>query len=203
MRDKYGVTQDPYCYQGTDTLINLLDIHDPGELELAERDLTEAAIERIAFSEPPYDIDYLKAVHKALFADLYDWAGELRTVDIAIGSSRFCTASRIHAEGTRLFGELAAELFLVDLPREQLVARAAHFYSEINVLHPFRDGNGRAQRILFEHIILNCGYELSWAGISREEWLNANVEAYSGRLDQLAALFGRAIGRELRELEEM
>lgn len=69
--DKYGTEQDPYCYPGSPTLRNLLDIRDETELEDVERQLSLLATDTVQFSPPPYDLDYLKALHRQLFGDLY------------------------------------------------------------------------------------------------------------------------------------
>jgi cell filamentation protein len=66
MTDKYGIDQDPYCYPETNTLINLLDIRDEKILERAEQKLTMLAIEKISFTEPPYDFSYFKNIHQTL-----------------------------------------------------------------------------------------------------------------------------------------
>lgn len=69
----------------------------------------------------------------------------------------------------------------------------AHYFCELNVIHPFRDGNGRAQRLLFESIAINAGYEIRWRPIDQSSWLSANIEAYLGRLDRLRELLDMAI----------
>ena len=81
MSDKYGIDQDSYCYTGTNTLINLLDIQDEATLERAERKLTELAIEKISFAEPPYNFAYVRNIHLILFSEIYEWAGEIQTVE--------------------------------------------------------------------------------------------------------------------------
>jgi cell filamentation protein len=199
MSDKYGVDQDPYCYPGTSTLINLLEIRDEKRLLSAEREQSESALSNISFSESPYDLAYLRSIHRTLFSAIYAWAGELRTVDISLGDTRFCTCSRIEAEAKKLFAHLAKNDYFVDLSKEELITKIAALYSDVNVLHPFRDGNGRAQRIVFEHIILNCGYSVSWQPISRDEWVSANIEGYQGRNHALAEIFSRCIGGEITE----
>jgi cell filamentation protein len=199
MSDKYGVDQDPYCYPDTNTLINLLGIMDETRLQRAEREQTESAVSNIVFSEPPYDLTYLRSIHRTLFLAMYEWAGELRTVDISLGDTRFCTCFRIEAEAKKLFVHLAKNDYFVDLSKEGLITEIAALYSDVNVLHPFRDGNGRAQRIVFEHIILNCGYSVSWQPISRDEWVNANIEGFHGRNHALAEIFSRCIGDEITE----
>lgn len=85
MLDKYGVGQDPLCYPGTTVLRNRLDLTDDQALHDAERTLSEIAAGSIDFALPPYDLTYLQRIHRTLFEDVYEWAGELRTVDISKG----------------------------------------------------------------------------------------------------------------------
>ncbi|MDB5906600.1 MAG: cell filamentation protein Fic [Massilia sp.] len=99
MSDKYGTGQDgQYCYPDSDVLINKLGLTDGEALEAAEIELTQARIDQY---EPDFDDISLpapRAIHFHLFQDLYDWAGELRTVDIRKGSTRFANVSRIEPE---------------------------------------------------------------------------------------------------------
>ncbi|GAB3394474.1 hypothetical protein GCM10027514_40480 [Azotobacter armeniacus] len=71
---------------------------------------------------------------------------------------------------------------------------AAGFFGDLNVIHPFREGNGRAQRILFEHIIVNAGHEIDWWPVDEEEWIRANVDAVVCDYGALVALFDKCIG---------
>ncbi|MGH8855303.1 MAG: putative adenosine monophosphate-protein transferase Fic [Telluria sp.] len=194
MPDKYGTGGDTqYCYPGSDVLINKLDLTDEAALEAAEVELTEDRIEQFNPDFNNISLSALCDIHRFLFQDVYEWAGELRTVDISKGSTRFANVSRVEPEAEKLFWQLAQENYLVDLPREQFVARLAHYYCELNVIHPFRDGNGRAQRLLFEVIGINAGYMLDWEPISRTEWLEANIAAYNCRLEPLTALLERVL----------
>lgn len=194
MADKYGADYDSrYCYPHSDVLINKLGITDAAELEAAEIALTVARIEQF---EPDFDdISFaaLRAVHFHLFQDLYSWAGRLRTVDISKGRTRFASVARIAAEGEKLFVQLRQEQYLIGLPRHRFIARLAHYYGELNVIHPFRDGNGRAQRLLFEIISINAGYAIRWEPIDPEAWVHANIEAYLCRPGPLEALFDQAV----------
>jgi len=194
MPDKYGTGGDTqYCYPGSDVLINKLGLTDEAALEAAEVELTQARIEQF---KPDFDnisLSALRDIHHFLLQDVYAWAGELRTVDISKGSTRFANVSRVEPEADKLFRQLAQEHYLVDLPRERFVARLAHYYCELNVVHPFRDGNGRAQRLLFEVISINAGYLLHWEPIGRTEWLNANIAAYNCQLEPLMALLDRVL----------
>ncbi|ANF57688.1 putative adenosine monophosphate-protein transferase Fic [Halotalea alkalilenta] len=197
MTDKYGIEGDPYCYKGTGTLLNLLNIKDFDELERAERDISFIAASSIKFFPPPYDLGYLQTLHHQLFSELYEWAGELRRVDISKGSTRFCNVKFIEREADKLFGRLEREQWLVELNRDALVPAVAEFYGDLNVIHPFREGNGRTQRLLFEHLIINSGFEIDWEGIEHTEWIEANISAYLCDYAPLERIFDRVIGIEL------
>lgn len=194
MPDKYGAGSDTqYCYPNSDVLINKLGLTEESTLGEAEVELTQARIEQF---DPDFDdisLAALRGIHRYLFQDIYHWAGELREVDISKGATRFANITRVEPEANKLFLQLAKENYLVGLPREKFVARLAHYYCELNVIHPFRDGNGRAQRLLFEVISINAGYLLRWEPISRLEWLNANIAAYNCQLKPLMILLDRTL----------
>lgn len=104
--DKYDVANDHYCYRGSLTLKNKLNIEDMDELEKAEREITAITARRISYRPPPYSLEHMKNFHRQLFSDLYEWAGELRNVDISKGGTRFCNCGRIIAETNKLFKSL-------------------------------------------------------------------------------------------------
>ena len=192
--DKYGVGNDLYCYPGTTTLKNLLDIRDDVALAHAERDLTSDAADGLDFLPPPYDLDSLKAIHRHLFARIYQWSGELRSVDISKGATRFCTAARIQPEAQKLFEQMKRFGWFEGLPRLDLITNVAESFGDFNVIHPFREGNGRAQRILFENLIINAGYEISWHDVDPGDWITANVAAYHVNYEPLREILARCIG---------
>ncbi len=102
MLDKYGVGQDPYCYPGSGVLRNRLDLRDEILLHQAERELSEIAVGSLPLYPPPYDLERLQHIHRTLFGDIYDWAGELRSVNIQKGDTLFCTPERIPPEATKI-----------------------------------------------------------------------------------------------------
>ncbi len=191
--DKYGDGPDPYTYPNSQVLINKFGITDDDQFIEMEKDFSELAIMEIEFSPPPYSFRYWCALHQALFGDIYHWAGELRTIDISKGTTRFCNIKRIEPEANRLFNQLAQENYLVGLPCDSLMVKLAEYYSDLNVIHPFREGNGRAQRLLFEHMIINCGFQISFADITPDEWIQANIDGYHCRYQRMTALFARCI----------
>ena len=197
MVDKYGTGQDPYCYPGTTVLRNRLGLLDDKALNEAERALSEIAASEIEFAPPPYDLPALQRIHHQLFGDLYDWAGELRTLDIAKGDTHFCVESRVEPEANKIFATLAGADWFEGLERGELISAAAELYGDLNMIHPFRDGNGRAQRILFEHLIVNTGYEISWWPVEEGEWLGANIDAVLCDYGALVRIFERCIGQPI------
>ncbi|MFJ1339300.1 putative adenosine monophosphate-protein transferase Fic [Pseudomonas caricapapayae] len=197
--DKYGVGQDPYCFPGTTVLCNHLNLRDDALLCQAERDLSSIAASEIDFVLPPYDLPYLQNIHRRLFMDLYPWAGELRTVDISKGDTHFCTVNRIEPEAKKMFRCLAQANWLEGLSRPGLVSACAEHFGDLNMLHPFREGNGRAQRILFEHLILNAGYTVSWWAVNEREWVEANIAAVVCDYQPMTAVFEQCIGQLIIE----
>ncbi|MFF7707855.1 putative adenosine monophosphate-protein transferase Fic [Pseudomonas sp. NPDC007930] len=192
--DKYGAGQDPYCYPGTDVLRNHLGLKDALLLQEAERDLSRIAAAEIEFQPPPYGRGYLRTLHKQLFQDLYDWAGECRSVDISKDTTRFCTASRIIPEGNKLFAQMERAGWYEGQPREAVIPALAEVFGELNMVHPFREGNGRAQRLLFDHLIINLGLEINWWSATADEWIQANISAVHCDYSPLARIFSRCIG---------
>lgn len=88
---------------------------------------------------------------------------------------------------------LEEENSLVDLPHEELIERLAWYYCELTVLHPFRRGNGRAQRLLFEQLIIRAGWDIHWRLIDRESWQAAIQASLAGNLTPLTAAFGKVV----------
>lgn len=171
--------QDPYCYPNSRTLKNKLGIHDSDRLCDRERDLSNLrAIELL--NEPIigyFDFEHLKKIHEYLFQDVYDFAGKVRTVDIAKGNL-FCRCFAIEAEAERIFSELKKEKYLKGLSAGEIAERLAYYLAEINALHPFREGNGRAQREFIRQLAYQNNYFLSYAGITSEEMIKALKESF-------------------------
>lgn len=123
-------------YSKNGVLINKLGITSQEELSNAERILTSKRNAELLL-EPikgKFDLKHLQAIHKHLFQDIYSWAGELRTVDIA-KSNLFCLAQFIPNYAEEIFRNLESENCLVNLDKAQFVKRCAYYFCEINALH--------------------------------------------------------------------
>lgn len=193
-------SDDRHLYPGTGVLINRLNIRDQAELDAAEAEIVLIATLEIGATPLPEpsggpDFSYLRSIHQALFRDIYLWAGTVRDVDIAKGGNRFAHWRFIEPEGTRLAAELARENWLSGLAAAPFADQMAWYLGELNVLHPFRDGNGRALREYVRYLAAKAGHPLTWDGVSPKEMLSASIASYRGETSPLAALLLRQIER--------
>lgn len=181
----YAALDDPYCYPGTSVLRNNLDITDKGELEAFEADIVVLRAEE-PFPEGDIGPLLFRAFHRHLFQDVYAWAGDLRTVRIHKDDSTFCYPEHIEAQLDRLFAWLSSENFLDGLTAEEFAEKGAHFLSEINVIHAFREGNGRAQMAFFTMLAGRAGHPLNLDRLDPKGFLDAMVGAFNGNEVPLA-----------------
>jgi cell filamentation protein len=154
---------DPYTDPVSGILRNKLRLGTAAELEAAEREITHAALVWLRES-PPHatnDLSHLCAIHRRIFGDIYDWAGQVRTVAISKGST-FCLPQFIEAAAADIFRQLHQEKLLQGLTRNAFIDRLTYYLGEVNALHRFREGNGRAQRAFFEQLAADAGYTLTW-----------------------------------------
>lgn len=181
---------DVYCYLGSSVLKNKLDIQDQDQLDAFEADITLARI--VAISDKPlagnFNFDHLKVIHHELFQDIYDWAGQVRRVDILRENSRFANVRMIDSAAKRIFDGLAQERLFEGKDIEAVAKCLAHYLSEINVLHPFRDGNGRVQRIFISQLAKSAGYGLDYSDLNQQEMYRSMEKAFFGDETELADL---------------
>lgn len=186
-----------YCYPGTDVLVNKLGIQDYEKLQVIERKLTMLRI--LDLIDKPikgnFDFKHLCSIHYYIFQDVYDWAGKVRTVDIAKGN-RFCNVMFIETQAKEIFESLRKELFLEGLNQQELARRLAYYFSEINALHPFREGNGRSQREFIRSLALKNGYVLNFSNISAEEMLKASQESFLCKYQAMEEIFEQCIRKQ-------
>lgn len=190
--------QDHYLDPETGILRNRLGITDESELEKAEASFV--AWRSYELSQKPiagrFDLVHLQAIHRHLFGDVYDWAGEIRTIDLSKGNSYFANHTRIFGAASPIFERLEKEQHLKGLDTAAFSERAAYYLGEINALHPFREGNGRAQREFINHLARANDYVIDWTGISPEAMTQASIEAFHrGDTAKFAAFIRKNIRR--------
>ena len=184
---------DPYIDQETGILRNLVGAKTWQDLQKAEADII--GISQIALANIPRtnDLAELQAIHKALFSKIYDWAGQLRIVDIKKGSEEFFLSFAEFDTGTTfVFGELQKENYLKGLEQEKFVEKLAYFYEQLNYIHPFREGNGRTQRVFWNRVAKDAGYIINWKNVVGDELDEASqIGREKGDLKPLIEMFSR------------
>lgn len=159
----------------------------------AELAAASAQADVLELGPPRMGLPRLRLIHQTLFQDLYPWAGQLRTEDIVRDDTRYCHFDYLEKEGNAVMQQLEAENYLQGLPKEEIISRLAHYYAEINMLHPFVAGNGLAQRVFFEQLMVHAGYDPRWRPLQQDEWLDANKAGAVGDMVPLTTLFARIV----------
>lgn len=142
----------------------------------------------------------LKAIHKHLYQDVYEWAGEFRRValskqafDNSEDATAFSRPSRLALELQQFFDRLAAQNNLNNLPPAIFVERLAPYFVTLNHIHPFREGNGRTQTLFWRKIARDAGHELSFSVISRERMIAVSIAGELGNTTSVAHMLSDAI----------
>lgn len=179
-----------YCYENSNVLKNLIGIKNLDELDKSERVISGNRIIEMQFHPVKGNLDYkhLQDIHKRIFGDVYEWAGKERTVDIA-KSNLFCRAVFLSDFAQDTFSKYAAENYLIGCNKEVAAGRLSYYLGEVNALHPFREGNGRAQREFIRCAALAAGYKMDWSKVSPEQMLEASLESFDGNYNKLQAIF--------------
>lgn len=163
---------DPYTYPGTDVLINKGDYRTQHELDQFESDAVFLAL-GVLKDRPitgPFDTARLQQTHRRIFGNVYPWAGELRR-DIGMMAKTRASGYTVaygpsaHVPGALAdtFNKLKGENFLAGLDAARIASRLAYFYSELDAIHAFRDGNSRTLRAFISDLAESAGHRLDWA----------------------------------------
>lgn len=187
------------CYPGTAVLVNKLDIRDGQKLAQVEADITKLRIAQweIRPLVDTFDFEHYKAVHRYLFGDLYDWAGQMRTVNLAKKGTHFCPADKIEGRGKLIFERLQRLGYLRGMEHGDFVEELTDFYCSTNELHPFREGNGRTQRVFLSQLARSAGYSLNFSEIDGDLLMIATIQSAQGVTD----LLNRVLSKVLQPLE--
>lgn len=183
-----------YCYPKSNVLKNKMGITNGEDLQLAEREITavRTAVVQANGIGGNFDLEHLQRIHKYLFGDVYSWAGELRQVDISKGNA-FCHWAFIQNNAETLFANLQKELPFKGLSQDEVAQRLSFYLSEINVLHPFREGNGRSQRLFIQLLAQELGYSLDFSKISPHEMIVASAESFACDYSKMDSIFKKII----------
>ena len=187
------ITSD--CYDGTSCLINKLNIKDEKILDQIEADITfakTAELESIPI-DGSFDTDHYKAIHKYLFEDLYDWAGEFRTVNLSKKGTTFADYNEIKTLCDKTFDRIKLLNYYQGLSFSDFINEIVDLYCGLNMIHPFREGNGRTQRIFIAQIIRYNKYRINFSKIDKDLLMIATIQSAQGVTDNLRKIFEQNI----------
>jgi cell filamentation protein len=191
-----AITSDPHSEPGNQCPKNFFDIANYSELLSIEAPLVAkraGELDDLGVTGK-FDSVHLCAIHHDLFQDVFPWAGELRLVNISKDNSRFAPALHIATALADVMEKLRCESLLANLSLQKFAERAAYYLGEINAIHPFREGNGRAQREFIRQLGVHAGHPLSWAGFTERQMTDASILSHAqGDNTQLAAIIEVAL----------
>lgn len=178
-------------------LKNTLGIRDQKLLNALERRLSAQREAELIEMNPNFkpSLEMLQKMHGYLFQDIYEWAGEIREGDIAKGMI-FCLPPYIEGEARKLFDEMKREMSkLKKMGSHELSMRMAYYMGEINSIHPFREGNGRTQRLFMRCLAGELGHTLEFPE-SREAMISASKKAFMKDYSELASMIEHGLDAE-------
>lgn len=193
----YEAANDSYISQDSGVLYNRLEIDSEGELLEAEAEITAVESGAILFESDlthvKFDSELLRKIHEQLFERIYEWAGQYRTIDMQKGAAYFAHASYISPQLEDLMRQLANEGYLQGLSKEDFTKGLAHYYSELNVIHPFREGNGRTIRLFLTLLAYKAGWTVAWDAMDPQVNIQVCEAAFLGDEQQMCDMLSPMI----------
>lgn len=190
------MTDEVYCYPPDHRVLrNKFGIRDAEELDYVEREFVARRM-RGRVPTGKFDLAHLKAIHRHLFQDIHDWAGQVRTVEISKGGSQFQFRRFIETGLADVHRRLVGANFLKGLSAEAFAHQAREIIGDVNHVHPFHEGNGRVQMIYLRQLAAQAGHDFDVTRTEREAWMNASREAHFGRYDAMSRCIEAAIVRK-------
>ncbi|MEE0964200.1 MAG: Fic family protein [Ruminococcus bromii] len=175
--DVYTTTQSIYCYPDSNVLKNKLNIRDNKLLKTAEEEIT--LIKQMELLKNPIKGNFSKAhlmnIHKFIFDDIYPFAGKIRREQISKADTMFYPPNLIDRELDKVFAKIKEKNMLRETDEEKVFDNLAYVMAELNIIHPFREGNGRSIREFIRLMAKRMGYDLNWGNVDKKELLEASI----------------------------
>lgn len=186
----YDAIGSRYTYKNSNVIKNKLNIKDEVKLHEYETEMVAfklVTLRNIDMSEYEFDAKRLRFIHKYLFEDIYEFAGEYRLENITKDNFMFAQFEYIEENVESIMNKISIpELKKMDY--DALVEKISYFLTELNVLHPFREGNGRTIREFIRQILYELGYDINFSEIPYEEVIRASKLAIVDDSEQILLL---------------
>ena len=186
------MSDDPYVYPGTNILRNKLGIRDAAQLNYHEREITTMRA-RESVPTGDFDLKHLQAIHKHLFQDVYEWAGQVRIVEISKGTSQFQFRQYIQTGMADVHRRIVGANYFKGFSRKDFAAKAGAIIGDVNYAHPFREGNGRCQLLYLRQLADRAGHALDLSKIDPKAWLEASRRAHQADYDPMCQAISQAL----------
>ena len=183
----YDAVEDPYTYKGSTVLLNKLELRTQAELDAFEAEISSARAEE-PLPDGSLDFAHYRAIHHHLFQDVYEWAGQPRSVRISKAGNPFCFPENIEDQASQLFDELKQDNYMRNLRPDEFSKKASHFLAELNAIHAFREGNGRSQLSFFALLADHAGHPLNLERLDPEKMLAAMIASFDGDEGKLSEI---------------
>ena len=193
------MSDELYCYPPDYRVLkNRLDIRDGDVLAAAEAEFVRTRIEQGSPSGQ-FDLNHLRDIHHHLFQDVYEWAGEVRQVEISKGGHQFPPKRFIEAGMADVHRRLVEQKYFTGAHKEIFVQDVGGIIGDVNYVHPFREGNGRTQLQYLKQLGDRAGFAVDISKLDPDEWINASIRSHAGDYDGmrlcLAAITTERAGR--------
>ena len=173
----YTTVPSIYCYPDSNVLKNKLNIRDGKELKQAEEEFV--AVKQLVLLQTPikgrFTKNHLLRIHRFLFEDVYPFAGRLRREQIRKGDTTFYPPNLIDRELRRVFGKIHKDALLEETEKDVQLRNLSWVMTELNIIHPFREGNGRSIRELIRCMALEYGLHLNWGNTDRDTLIDTAI----------------------------
>ena len=179
MNNFYEPRNSVYCYPNSNVLVNKFNVRVADELFKIENDITiyKLYLLREKGITGDFDVNHFISIHKFIFGDIYPFAGLYRNENIAKDDFMFANWEFIEENMNIIFNKLKNENYLNGLTKEEFSEKLTYYMAELNVLHPFREGNGRTIREFIRQLALKNGYRLDLSKFSADDILSASIES--------------------------
>lgn len=183
------------CYDGTNVLVNKKNIKDEEKLKYVEGQITSLQVHHLMNDEAlngKLDYNHLKKMHKTLFDELYDWAGQERKVNIS-KNTMFCEVRNLPTFANDIFSKLKKNNYYHDLDQEKFIDEMVNLYADLNCLHPFREGNGRTNKLFIQYVAGCKGLNFDFDSVPKDYWNKASEASIYGQTQYLKKCFENSV----------
>lgn len=172
------MSESYYTYGDSGVLINKMNFREAARAKKIEQIITTYRLQQMMTAKKvlgSFDEEHIRRIHRRLFSDVYAWAGEFRTVDLAKGHTSFLPAAFIDRGLRHLRDSVQAKNKMTYRDREAFAEAFAPIYNDLNHIHPFREGNGRTQREFIRQIAWHHGFDMKYTPLQQEKLFEASV----------------------------